>query len=563
MKLELIWIPPPSGTGPGSLTAKAEETTIHTDRGDIGSASFRDAFIQEVCRLAKGVDEHELRAALVERAARESEALDSRRARSSPAQQAGLTTAVEYQPLPLSALPGVLGEFVAAAAAALICDPSYVALALLVALAAAIGNGARIVLKGSWSEPAVLWGAIVGDSETQKSPAFDVALHSLMKIQEAAFAAYHEALKKYQVRLRKYEADMAEWKKNGHKAGHAPPTVPHEPSVARYICSDITIEALVALLNENPRGLLAFNDELAAWMGSFDQYRQGSNSDAARWLSIHRAGSVTKDRRTGDTRFIHVPHAAVSVLGSIQPQALARVLGRMHFENGMAARLLVTMPPWHPKRWTEATIPPLLQGRIERVFKHLLTLYRPDRNPPTHMLPLTAKAKRIWVAFYNEHAKEQGEVSGDMRAAWSKLEGYAARISLIFHLLEWADSPRPPANPGPVRAQSIRAAIEMTRWFGTEASRVYASLRESSDHRELRQLLDVIRARGGEVRVRDLRHSRLVGATSQGAEEALDRLVAAGLGRWVERPASAAGGRPTRVFKISRAVPKPKTPENP
>ena len=47
------------------------------------------------------------------------------------------------------------------------------------------------------------------------------------------------------------------------------------------------------------------------------------------------------------------------------------------------------------------------------------------------IFPLSPKAKKAWMRFYNQHAAEQNEISGDLAAAWSKLEGYAARLALL------------------------------------------------------------------------------------------------------------------------------------
>jgi hypothetical protein len=109
----------------------------------------------------------------------------------------------------------------------------------------------------------------------------------------------------------------------------------------RYIVSDVTIEALAEQLSHNPRGLLADCDELGALIKSFDQYRGGRGGDAQRWLSIHRAGELLIDRKTGTNKTTFVRHAAVSMAGGIQPGVLRRVLGQEHFENGLAPRLLL------------------------------------------------------------------------------------------------------------------------------------------------------------------------------------------------------------------------------
>ncbi|HEX8914495.1 MAG TPA: hypothetical protein VF796_19255, partial [Humisphaera sp.] len=55
--------------------------------------------------------------------------------------------APEYVPFPLEVLPSVVATYVAEAAAALDCDPAYVAVPMLASLASAVGNTRRVRLK--------------------------------------------------------------------------------------------------------------------------------------------------------------------------------------------------------------------------------------------------------------------------------------------------------------------------------------------------------------------------------------------------------------------------------
>ena len=91
-----------------------------------------------------------------------------------------------FAPFPVDVLPEPIRSFVAGAAKSIGCDPSFVALPLLSALASAIGNTYRIELKRGWTEPAALWTAIVGESGTHKTPAFAAALGPLRRIQQEA-----------------------------------------------------------------------------------------------------------------------------------------------------------------------------------------------------------------------------------------------------------------------------------------------------------------------------------------------------------------------------------------
>jgi hypothetical protein len=145
---------------------------------------------------------------------------------------------------------------------------------------------------------------------------------------------------------------------------------------------------------------------------------------------MHRAGFLVVDRKTGPVKLVHVPRAAVSLTGGIQPETLRRALGREHFENGLAARLLLALPPDRQRRWTEAEVAKSVERSIEEVFTRLFSLEMEegvgDELSPV-ILRLTPRGKEAWVAFFTQHAQEHVDITGDLAAVWSKLEGYAAR----------------------------------------------------------------------------------------------------------------------------------------
>ncbi len=116
------------------------------------------------------------------------------------------------------------------------------------------------------------------------------------------------------------------------------------------LVSDITVEKLADVLDDNGRGVLAVRDELSGWLGSFARYKgQGGGSDEPNWLSMHRADAITYDRKTGEKTTIYIPHAAVGVTGGIQPGVLARLLSDHFLESGLAARILFAMPLQTPR----------------------------------------------------------------------------------------------------------------------------------------------------------------------------------------------------------------------
>ncbi len=133
-----------------------------------------------------------------------------------------------YRPFPVEALPEPMRSFVAKGARAIGCDPSYIALPLLSALAAAIGNTRRIQLKRDWTEPAIIWAAIVGESGTLKTPAFKLVMKPVRDRQGDALKRHAEALASYEAEALRYEKALAAWKRR-KTADDDPPEKPQPP----------------------------------------------------------------------------------------------------------------------------------------------------------------------------------------------------------------------------------------------------------------------------------------------------------------------------------------------
>jgi len=473
---------------------------------------------------------------------------------------------LRYQRFPVEALPEPVRGFVRGAAKAIGCDPVYVALPLLVGMASAIGTTRRLRLKHDWLVPSIIWGAIIGESGTSKTPAFSAAMQFVDLRQQLQMERYAIAMRDYQVERTRYEKEYSLWKRDKHSTAD-PPEEPQEPQPERSAVSDTTVEALAPLILANPRGLLLKLDELSGWFGSFDRYAGGKGGgDSANWLSMYNAQSLIVDRKTGTPRTIYVPQAAVSVCGGIQPAILHRSLGREHRESGLAARMLLACPPRMPKRWSEARIDPADHSRMAQVFDRLYGL-QPGVDDEGQSCPvvvmLSVDAKKSFEEFYNANGREQATLTGDLAAAWSKLEEYPARLALVIHLARWAADDPTLENPEQVDAASMAAGIQLVGWFKGETRRIYAMLEESDEDREDRELIEWIERRGGRASARELQQGNRRYPKAEMAESALNELAKAGRGQWVDSPKGAQGGRPSRVFVLSDAPPANETPEIP
>jgi len=458
---------------------------------------------------------------------------------------AGPRDVLEWEPFPLGVLPEVAGAFVRSAADSIGCDPAFVALPLLSALAAAVGNTRRLAVKGGWLEPPVLWSCVVAESGSQKTPAFNEATQFLSKRQELAFSAHAEQMRNHDADLAHYDAELAAWKQAVRKgnAGDAP-IRPVAPVATRYLVNDTTIEALVPILVGNPRGVLVAVDEQAGWLASFDQYKAGrGGADAPKWLSMHSAGGVVSDRKSSGTLF--VPSAAVSVCGGIQPGALRRAIGTTHVENGMLARLLVAMPPRRAKVWHDTQLDLFAVDAMKTVFDVLLDV-SPAATGEHAVSDLTFEAGKAWKRFYNQHGQEQNEATGAVASMLAKIEAAAARLALVVHCVRQAAGEKLPHRVDEV---SVEAGVVLARWFAREARRVYGVLGagEAADGAagDAAEAFRWIESRGGYATVRDLAHGLRRFRKDVGkAEKVARRLVADGRAIWETTTPGDAGGRP-------------------
>ena len=451
-----------------------------------------------------------------------------------------------WRPFPVAALPEPLRTLVRETAQAIGCDPSMIALPALAVCASVIGTTRRVRFKKSWAEACVLWCAVVARSGSIKSAPLDHALAALQRSQSEEFKAYAERLEAYKREKLEYDAALAEWRRNKKDRGE-PPEEPEEPTAVRHIVTDCTVEAIAPILASNPRGLLLSRDELSGWLAGFNQYKAGKGGDVASWLEMHRAGPVTVDRKTG-VRIIHVPRAAVSVCGTIQPDTLRRQLTPEFFDCGLAARLLLAMPPISKKRWTEADISDRTHKRFADMIGRLLALqHGSDCNgePVPRDIALLPDAKRLWVAWVNESGDRWADAADDhMAAAIAKIEGYAGRLALVCQLVR-----DPHSNA--VDAETMQAGIALARWFAHEAERVYATWKETPEERERRELVELIERKGGVVTPRVLMRSSRRFLAAEDAELALNELVRAGDGLWEDIGSGDQGGRPTRRFRLA------------
>jgi hypothetical protein len=370
------------------------------------------------------------------------------------------------------------------------CPIDYPAVAMMIALATVVGRQLAIRPKRAddWEVAPNLWGGIVGRPGLLKTPALQEALRPLMPLEERSKEDYRAAMQEYEaaqvVEEAQYRVTKSEIQKIIKEGGDATKlahslqaAASKAPRQRRYRTNDITVEKLGELLNENPRGLLLFRDELTGFLRTLD--KDGNETDRSFYLEAwNGTGSFVFDRIGRGT--IEVEAACISILGGIQPGPLSAYMARAARggtdDDGLVQRFQLIVWPDAPSKWLDIDTSPDPAARQE-VFK---VFQRLDAIDPTAIgaevaesgslpfLRFSPPAQDIFTEWRS--ALEARLITGDlhpmMEAHLSKYRSLIPSLALLIHMVD--------EESGPVSREALLRACAWGEYLESHANRLYA-----------------------------------------------------------------------------------------
>lgn len=369
------------------------------------------------------------------------------------------------------------------------CAPAdYVSASLLALVGGLLGNRRRPLAGAGWEEPPLLWVALVGDPSSGKSPASS-AVMALVNAEEARLDAdYRGRRREYEALKVKADAMLAAhktaWKEqmrgSPEIAEILPPTLPEgfvepvKPILRRIVVRDSTVERLATLSAENPAGLVLHRDELAGLFESFGRYSKGGGADRQFFLEAYGGRAFTVDRvKTGEP--VRVPNLSVGIVGALQPDKAAELLGGA--DDGFTGRFLWCWPA--PVPGFRIAREALDRSAAERVVNRLHGLHMVSNPPPEPDSPARVPVEEAALVLLERFALEMKEREKGamplMKSALGKVRGHALRLSCILTFLWWSADPRAPwEEPAEIGEAAMATAIEMmASYFLPMAERVF------------------------------------------------------------------------------------------
>lgn len=423
--------------------------------------------------------------------------------------------AIEAKPIPipyefpLEVLPEKLARFVEAIGIALDCPKDYAGVSMLTIAGAAIGNSRAIEITRVWKEAPRIFAALVGEPGGGKSPSLDLVHEPTIEFQNGLRKQFEAEMALYEVDAERWEAQNKGKKKQVESEIESVSRKPCRPTEQHLYTNDPTMEALMPMLVENPKGFILVRDEIAAWITSMNQYRGGSGSDRQAWLQLWNGATNKSDRKgtrtTTGSMIAYKPF--IAVLGGIQPDMMSELTDERGREDGFIHRILFCYPNEHP--WSEAINQAPSQELEQAWVDCLHTLYLWEMNigddgiPRPHLMRMSEDGKAIAAEWYAQHARatRHPNFSHEMLGPWSKLRSYYFRFALLLHCLRIATGEI--VSPD-IDAESCQRAWILTEYFISHLRRTYERLQSRREDVKAEKLIAWICRKGGTATLREV-----------------------------------------------------------
>jgi putative DNA primase/helicase len=464
--------------------------------------------------------------------------------------------------LPASIIPKPFYDYAIDVTERMQCPLDFFVIALLNVVSSVIGAGCGIKPKkeDNWLVIPNLWGGIVARPGKLKTPPVVEAMRFLDVLEADARTAINEELKKYNLEMEAYKAkrkaiisqleaaekNILKSDEKDEKPKLTPAQLmsllnnliePKKPVRKRLKTNDVTIEKLLELLAENPRGILVFRDELMGLLRAWE--RIGHEGDRSFYLEGWNGNaSHTTDRISRGTN--DAENVCISVFGTIQPDRLISYLyAAIHGDNdGLMQRFQLLVYP-DATKWKLVDKKPNKDAR-DRVFNIIKQLVAMDfiqrgaaidEGEKFPYFRFDAKAQEEFYDWLTD--LEGNKLSSDDHSAilehLSKYKKLMPALALLFYLIDLADG----GQIKNISIDHVQMAAAWCEYLESHARRVYGLIVdiETQAAAVLSKKIQSNKLKNG-FTVRDVYRQKGVLKKKDIAQAACDELVDA---RWLRK----------------------------
>lgn len=343
----------------------------------------------------------------------------------------------------------------------------FFAVSIISAVGTAAGNSHTVKTPNGYINKANTFIAIVAPPGVNKSAPPETAYRPLAYNQYLAYQAYKEEKKR-----------SKENSENGKEKAAS--------LFLKQILSDITPEALIVQLAENPKGCVYLVDELAGFFSKFDRYAKGGDEEM--FLSLWQGSRISRDTLSGGTLEAYSPF--LSILGTIQPSVLNKSFAGKT-DNGFADRWLICYPDHVQKPYPgNEDVNPVIEQQYNSIINTLASLY--DCEEPQVLLynPDAYQIVYKWICATTDIENHKNTTDAH-RGILAKLQIYIHRFALIMQLMEYGCTGNK-ADKTEIGLNAANAAVALADYFFAMAEKTRLKAPAELLTGQLRKLYDTL-----------------------------------------------------------------------
>jgi uncharacterized membrane protein YgcG len=339
-----------------------------------------------------------------------------------------------------------------------------------------------------------LFTAIVAPPSQKKSPILKaIAKKPLRALERKARDEWRRLQSEFNEIRERYNSLPKDQKEQQFPNG-LPPEPPDRRKI--YSFSDTTTEGIRNQIEAYPnQGLIALPDELARLIKSANKYRGGKGSDEEDLLSYYDGGGETVLRAGGLAG--DFDNLLLSILGSIQPGVLQKMLKDCQDENGKWARFIFVSQPLAPSVMSadggSFDLAPMLANLYEKVNNLFPEEYKPSRE-----------AFNYYCSVYNEFERRRcEEPHTGLSAAWGKAEGRVGKIACNLHVVHELVAGKIPSTTIP--KARYQEAFDITMFGMQQLFSLYKELgEEDALASHLIKVITLSQEKGGFIKAKEV-----------------------------------------------------------
>ena len=347
----------------------------------------------------------------------------------------------------------------------------FTTVSILGLTSATLGNSVELEVVPTWRETAILFIAMVQNRGHMKSHPMQQIFKPLFDKEAEFIKQFKEDNEEFKQKFQQYKED----KKNGIEGEEPEPPIQKRISVTKF-----SPEVLYKIHEENPKGLVIWNDELKNWFGTFNQYSK--NADEQMYCTMFNGGHLQRDTVSHGNQYI--PKSFISIIGGIQPKEMTDFINQ-NTENGLIDRVLFSYPEYLTMPdFPENEIPLSTVESWQSIYECLYNKFAFSSLEEIEVVRYTPEALELVKNWSNKITEESNSDIGNVvfGGIVSKAKTIVHRLAMILEALQ--GSCDGVLNVGSVGSKAVEGATALCEYFIDEALKI-RSVAEESNFKEI------------------------------------------------------------------------------